>query len=840
LLSFCYSAHDLKRRINISTGIQMRVSVEGIASFSGRRPWWVVLGWVLVLIAAGGLSSTMLESALDGNFGPSDNLESVRAKKLIDERFGPLDGNDQQSASDEFETSSELVLFIAEELGIGPGVPEFDQRVTEFGIALGEAQHAEDLEEGELPIMVGNLSDHSGRISEDGSARLITIEIYRDSAGRVGTLLEVVEEYSVGGFEIYMVGEASLNHVFAELAESDLLNGETIGIGIAIIILSLVFGAVVSAFIPIILAIVAIFTAIGLTAIVGQFMELNEFVPNIISMMGLAVGIDYSLFILSRYREERDKGLEKQLAIETAAGSAGRAVVFSGLTVVLALLGMLIIPEATFKAFGIGAILVVFVAVITGITLLPAIIGILGDRVSAVRAPLPLTLGLFIVGTVALSLTIGFGTEVIMVSAGVIAILVVLTLVRRFSKSGRSFGLGADNIPDSEAKTGFWNTLTLAVMTRPWVSLFAATAILIVLSYFYLDLQKGTGGISALPDDEPAKIGFELLDTKFGFGFDTPALIVIDGDVGSVKVSDALTRLEKLIADDPGLQAPEVRIEPSVDLAALTSNFPGNPQSQTALNTIRKLRQDVIPQAFEDVPESSYKVLIGGSTAETVDSVKITDDYLPIIFATVLSLSFILLLLAFRSITISIASIIMNLLSVGAAYGLLVLVFQKGFLIDVFGFKQVEQIEFFLPLFMFSILFGLSMDYHVFMLSRIKERYDETGLASESVAFGLRKTASIITGAALIMVAVFGGFALGDITMFQSMGFGLGAAVLLDATIVRSLLVPSVMRILGKHAWYLPSWLEWIPNISIEGRSPEVAESGTSTNREPAPEGAAE
>jgi len=230
---------------------------------------------------------------------------------------------------------------------------------------------------------------------------------------------------------------------------------------------------------------------------------------------------------------------------------------------------------------------------------------------------------------------------------------------------------------------------------------------------------------------------------------------------------------------------------------------------------------------------------VGGDTAEVVDSVKITDEYLPIIFAAVLSLSFVLLLFAFRSITISIASIIMNLLSVGASYGLLVLVFQKGFLIDLFGFKQADQIEFWLPLFMFSILFGLSMDYHVFMLSRIKERYDETGLAAESVAFGLRKTASIITGAALIMVAVFGGFALGDIAFFQSMGFGLGAAVLIDATIVRSVLVPSVLRILGTKAWYFPSWLEWLPNISIEGRKPaasplETASLGTG----PVPTGA--
>ena len=211
-------------------------------------------------------------------------------------------------------------------------------------------------------------------------------------------------------------------------------------------------------------------------------------------------------------------------------------------------------------------------------------------------------------------------------------------------------------------------------------------------------------------------------------------------------------------------------------------------------------------------------------SAEVVDSVQLTDDYFPIVLGLVLSLSLILLLLAFRSITISIASIIMNLLSVGASYGLLVLLFQKGFMIGIFGFEQVDQLEFWLPLFMFSILFGLSMDYHVFMLSRIKENYDETGSADASVAFGLRKTASIITGAALIMVAVFGGFALGDIAFFQSMGFGLGAAVLIDATVVRSILVPSIMKLLGPKAWYLPKILHWLPNISIEGQTSKATE----------------
>ena len=427
------------------------------------------------------------------------------------------------------------------------------------------------------------------------------------------------------------------------------------------------------------------------------------------------------------------------------------------------------------------------------------------------------------IGTIILSVTAGFSKDVIMVSGGVILILIVLTLIRKFTNDKYSLGLGGDKVVDPEAESGMWNTITINVMRRPYLSMAAAVIVLLFLGYFYFDLEKGTGGISVLPDELPAKKGFETLDEKFGFGSDARAVVVIDGDIDAEPIASAITKLEQLMTDDAGLQAPDVRLEPTVDLAVVQSQIPGDPQGQIALNTIRDLRSILIPEAFSDVPDSSYKALVGGGPAEVVDSVKITDEYLPIVFASVLSLSFILLLLAFRSITISIASIIMNLLSVGAAYGLVVLVFQKGFLIDLFGFEQVDQIEFWLPLFMFSILFGLSMDYHLFMLSRIKERYDETGLASESVAFGLRKTASIITGAALIMVAVFGGFALGDIAFFQSMGFGLGAAVLLDATIVRSLLVPSVMRILGRKAWYLPTWLEWIPNISIEGRPVEAA-----------------
>lgn len=800
----------------------MSISIENIAGFSGRRPWWTILGWVIVLVIAAGLSATLVPDALDGDQGPTQKLEFEKASDLINERFGSLEPDEPEPGEgQENRRSTDTEFVIVSSTSSVPGDPAFEQRIDEFSAALTAAQ-ADSLDDQGFGIIDGTLRDYEFDVSEDGTTALAQIRIFSDREGDILTLVHVSEEFTEGDFEFFMVGNASVNATFSELAESDLFTGESIGIAVALIILAVVFGAVVSAFIPILLAIVAVFTAIGLTGILGQFVELNEFVPNIITMMGLAVGIDYALFVLSRYNEERARGFEKQRAIQIASGTAGRAVVFSGITVVLALLGMLIIPERTFQAFGYGAITVVFVAVFMSVTLLPAIIGILGDRVNSVPAPIALTVALFVVFGAILIAAGGFGPAMLLVSLVVFAILIGLTVLRRATNGRIALGIKPNTQAHPEEAGGVWNTITLAVMKRPYLAMTAATAFLLVLGFFFFDLEKGTSGISVLPDDQPIKQAFEKLDDKFGFGSDAPAFVAIDGDVDSPAIAQAITNLEQLMANEAGLNEPEVRIEPTVNLAEISATVPGDPLNQDALETIRRLRSDLIPQAFASVSPDSYQALVGGDSAEVVDSVKITDEYLPIVFLAVLGFSFILLLFAFRSITVSIASIIMNLLSVGAAYGLVVLVFQKGFLIDVFGFEQVDQIEFWLPLFMFSILFGLSMDYHVFMLSRIKERFDQTGDANEAVAFGLRTTASIITGAALIMVAVFGGFALGDIAFFQSMGFGLGAAVLLDATIVRSLLVPSIMRILGNHAWYFPSWMEWLPNISIEGKSAPV------------------
>ena len=780
------------------------MSLKSLVSFCARRPFVTVGIWILLMISAGLLSQNYLDSALSGGQGATQDQEFKLAQKLKDKKMNELNPK-QESSSPKEDTSDNLLVVTSDKFQFPS--EEYLMSLDGFFNKIQSEINKSDVNQN-----VGKVEDYQINPSQDGTTVMISAPFV--SGKLVGPLIHVTEDYSDDSFQYYFIGLESIEYSFAHIAEKDLVTGETIGISVALIILALVFGSVTSAIIPVILAIVAIFVSIGAVSIIGQLVDLNDFVPNIMTMMGLAVGIDYCLFILSRYREERANGFEKHDAIINSGSTAGRAVMFSGLTVVLALVGMFIIPEKTFQAFGVGAIVVVFVAVMAGVTILPAIIGILGDRVNSFGVPKGITILLYIAGFLVVAFTQELGPILLIVSGLVMLFLILLSVLRN---KGMNIKFLNPDESSKESEGGFWNIITLQVMRRPYISMTLAAGFLLVLSYFYFDLEKGTSGISVLPDNEPVKIGFTLLDEKFGFGSNAPATVMIDADMQSDEIKNAISKVEESLANDEGFLNPEINIESSVNFAELTSMIPGDPQNQVSLNSIKRLRNEIIPSAFSGIPSSSYTVYVGGQSAEVVDSVQMTDEYFPIVLGLVLSLSLILLLFAFRSITISIASIIMNLLSVGVAYGLLVLVFQKGFMIDIFGFEQVDQLEFWLPLFMFSILFGLSMDYHVFMLSRIKEHFDETGSSDESVAFGLRKTASIITGAALIMVAVFGGFALGELAFFQSMGFGLGAAVLIDATVVRSILVPSVMKILGTKAWYLPKFLNWLPNISIEG-----------------------
>jgi uncharacterized membrane protein YdfJ with MMPL/SSD domain len=439
-------------------------------------------------------------------------------------------------------------------------------------------------------------------------------------------------------------------------------------------------------------------------------------------------------------------------------------VLFSGAAFVLAMTGLELVPNTIMRSLATGAILVGIVSVVAALTLLPAVLGLLGDRIDSLRVPY-------------------FGRT----AAG--------------------------------AESRFWGRIVGAVMRRPVVSLVAAVGLLLAAAVPVLSLETGTAGISTLPDRFESKQGFLLLNREFPGQTTEPVRIAVEGDSSSPEVRAGVERLEAELGRREIFGEPTTETSPDGALIAVTVPVAGDSVSAEAVAAVRGLREEVIPDAFAGSGAQAY---VGGSTAEDIDYYDVMDSWLPIVFVFVLGLSFILLTIAFRSIVVPATAIAMNLLSVGAAYGLLVLVFVEGVGNELFGFQQVDIVEAWVPLFLFAVLFGLSMDYQVFLLSRIRERYTHTGSNEDAVSFGVGSTARLITGAALIIIAVFAGFARGDLVMFQQMGFGVAVALFIDATIIRSVIVPATMKILGRWNWYLPSWLAWLPDVHVEGHEEEL------------------
>ena len=607
-------------------------------------------------------------------------------------------------------------------------------------------------------------------VSRDGHATLITVTM----AGTIDNALKNVDRLHQtavaaqgGGFTVAQTGDASISQMFTKLAEKDLSRGEVFGVPAALIVLLIVFGAVLAACMPLLMSVISIILALAVTALIGQVYPMNTFVLNILTMMGLAVGIDYTLFVISRYREERARGLDKVDAIAATGATANRAIFFSGMTVVLAMTGMVIIPLDIMISMGVGVMLVVFTTLLTALIALPALLSLLGDRVNALRVP--------VVGRLAL---------------------------RRANGSG-----------------GLWERLAHSIMRRPVVWLSVAVVALLTVAAPVLVMKEGNNNASAahLPSDQYAKQGWDVLARDFSLGKANPLYIVVDGQAAAPRVKSAVGKLEAAMHQAGGYGPAQVTVNRAGDLTLVTTMLAGDPAGDGTQAQVRHLRSTLVPRAFAGAPA---KVYVTGNTAGVVDYLGFFHRWMPVALAVVLSLSFVLLLVAFRSIVIPAQAILMNLLSVGAAYGLMVLVFQKGVGAHLLGLTQVESIEAWVPLFLFSLLFGLSMDYQVFLLSRIKERFDQTGDTREAVGYGLGRTGSIITGAAAIMVCVFGGMASGQLVMFQQMGFGLAVAVLIDATVVRTIIVPASMELLGDRNWYLPRWLEWLPNVAVEGHAP--------------------
>jgi uncharacterized membrane protein YdfJ with MMPL/SSD domain len=719
------------------------LSTESLARASALHPWRTVGLWLAAVVVSMGIVVVLLGDTLTSEGEVTSDTDSKRAEQLLVQHFPPPPESSDQAAT-------EVVVVSFQDGGVDR---ERIDGLTEELRWLG------------VPTVVTS-EDESRLDSADGSATAVLVGLGRneDSLGEVIAAVNRLDEEP--GVEAAISGDLTIDEDFNALSEEDLQNGELFfGAPAAFIVLLLVFGTVVAGLIPLVLAILSIVVAMALTAIVGQAFELSVFVTNMIFGMGLALGIDYSLFILSRFREERAQGREKLDAIETAGATASRAVLFSGAAFVLAMTGLELVPNTIMRSLATGAILVGIVSLVAALTLLPAVIGLLGDRVDSLRIPY-------------------------------------------FGKAASAGG-----------ESRFWGRIVRAVMRRPVVSLVAAVALLLAAAVPVLSLETGTAGISTLPDRFESKRGFLLLNREFPGQTTEPVRIMVEGDTSSADVRAAVEQLEAELGRREIFGEPATETSPDGGLVAMTVPIAGDAVSTEAVAAVRELRSEVIPAVFSGSGAQAY---VGGSTAEDIDYYDVMDAWLPIVFLFVLGLSFILLTIAFRSIVVPATAIAMNLLSVGAAYGLLVLVFVEGVGNELFGFQQVDTVEAWVPLFLFAVLFGLSMDYQVFLLSRIRERYTQTGNNDDAISFGVGSTARLITGAALIIIAVFAGFARGDLVMFQQMGFGIAVALFIDATIIRSVVVPATMKLLGRWNWYLPSWLAWLPEVHVEGHEEEL------------------
>ncbi len=614
---------------------------EGLARVSSRHPWRAVAAWVGALVGALGLAVVFLPGNLTTNGHVTGNPESRQAERLF-ARFPP-----DRHAIDEL-----VVVRSREKTVDDPAFRTFVERLVAQGAATG---------------VIANASTYYGSrdralVSRDRHATLIEIQRRAD----VDPLLRVVEQNDGrSGFSTVITGEGTLDHDFNELSQHDLKSGELrVGLPAALVILVLVFGAVVAGLVPLVMAIVSIVVALGLCSIVAEAFTLSVFFVNMLTGMGLALGIDYSLFVVSRYREERGRKLGELDAIAAAGATASRAVLFSGSVFVVALTGMLLVPSNVMKSLAVAAIAVGIVSVLAALTLLPAFLGLLGDRVNALRVPW----------------------------------------------LGRSIG-------QASAQEGrFWGAIVRVVMRRPLVSLTAFAVLLVVAALPALGLQLGASGVSTLPDRLEAKRGFQALARDFPQASSSPVLIAVEGRIDSAPLRAAITRLRRDLAHDKVFGgASELRVAPTGDVAAVGAPVGGDRTGSRALAAVRHLRSVEIPRAFRG---TEARVVVGGDTADNVDFIDAMNAWLPIVFAFVLGLSFLLLILVFRSLVVAAISIVLNLLSVGAAYGLVVLVFRHGIGAGLLGFQKVHTIEAWVPLFLFSVLFGLSMDYQVFLLSR--------------------------------------------------------------------------------------------------------------------------
>ena len=643
-------------------------------------------------------------------------------------------------------------------------------------------------------------------ISQDRRAELVQFEMRGNvdtSDQRVQPVLDAVARVQAShrGFRVAEFGYASATHDLNKTIGQDFSRAESLSVPITFLILLFAFGAFVAAGVPVLLAFSAVLGSIGLNELVSHLAHASSATQSVILLMGMAVGVDYSLFYLKREREERAAGNEGHEAVFRAAATSGQAVLISGLTVLVAMAGMLFAGSKIFTSLGIGAMLVVFTSLLGSLTVLPALLGKLGEGIDrGVRQVL---------------------------AAGTLGALRPLRVAPRWIVWLRDTPTLLKRIKGDRQESRVWAFVLRRSMRHPLPAVVLSGGVLVLLALPAFSIHTKLLSFSDLPRSLSIVKTYDAIQAEFP-GSPAPAEVVVSApDVTTPAIQAQLASLKRSALATGEIREPiTVAVNPARTVARIDMPLVGSETDATAYRALNILRHQVIPPVLASLPAGT-QMLVTGDTAGSYDFNQTMKHRAFYVFTFVLALAFVLLLLAFRSIVIPIKAILLNLLSVGAAYGVLVWIFQDGHLQGLLGFRSNGGIVTWLPLFLFTVLFGLSMDYHVFILSRIKELVDRGVPTDEAVERGIRTTASTVTSAAAVMVAVFAIFASLRTLDIKQMGVGLAVAVLLDATLVRGLLLPAAMKLLGEWNWYLPRWLNWLPRLNVEPELPEPADSRT-------------
>ena len=629
-------------------------------------------------------------------------------------------------------------------------------------------------------------------VSADRHSALVQFDMAGDAVRakeEVQPVLDAVAkaDKSHPAIAVEQFGEASFAHKYEEKLHSDYTNAETISFPVTLGILLVAFGALVAALLPVVLAITAVVAAGGLLTLSSHLVHIDQNGSSVMSLIGIAVGVDYSLFYIRRVREEQARGNTTQAAVSAAAATSGRSVVVSGLTVIVSLAGLFLSGNGIFYGMATATIIVVAVAVLGSVTVLPALLSLLGQRIDKGRVPL----------------------------------------------------LPRMRVDDEETgRRGFWGVVLGAVLSRPAVSLVLCGGALVALVAPAFSLHTSDPGVSDLSAKSlPVLRTYERIQEAFP-GSSTPAKVVVRADGLRGAAGDAaLKSFTEAAGSTPGLSGPVTyRVSDDGRVGVATVGLAGTGTDETSVHALKTLRDKVLPATFGAVEGAD--VAVGGTTAASVDTNANLSDRAPWVAGFVLLFTFAVMLVSFRSLVVAGFTLVLNLLSVGAAYGIVVLVFQRGWGEGLLGFTSTGGIASWVPLFMFVFLFGLSMDYHVFVVSRIREGHDRGLSTTRAIEQGIRGTAGVVTGAAVVMVAVAGVFGMLPQLSMKESGVGMATAVLVDATFIRIVLLPATMKLLGDANWYLPKWLRWLPAGFAEPSADSTVAPARPADRETLPTGA--